>query len=63
VPHRYSPGHPGQELTSPPTARCCADIPGSQLAEERHARELAWDRGLIFGLIRLGSPAFISIHI
>jgi hypothetical protein len=63
VPQWCSPGHPGQELTSPPTARCRADIPGSQLAEERHVRELGWDRGLIFGLIRLRSPAFISIHI
>jgi hypothetical protein len=63
VPQRYSPGHPGQELTSPPTARCRADIPGSQLAEERHVRELGWDRGLIFGLIHLRSPAFIGVQI
>jgi hypothetical protein len=62
-PQRYSPGHPGQELTSPPTARCHADIPESQLAKERHIRELEWDRGLIFGLIRLRSPSFIGVRI
>ena len=63
VPQRYSPGHPGQELTSPPTARCHGDIPGSQLAEERHVRELGGDCGLIFGLIRLRSSSFIGVRI
>jgi hypothetical protein len=63
APQRYPPGHPGQELTSPPTARCRADIPGSQLGEKRHVRELGWDRGLTFGLIRLRSPTFIGIQI
>jgi hypothetical protein len=30
---------------------------------ERHVREPRWDRGLIFGLIRLRSPKFIGIQI
>src|SRR5947209_20498911 len=31
----------------------------SPVRSQRHVRELRWDRGLIFGLIRLGSPTFI----
>jgi hypothetical protein len=60
MPQRYLPDHSGRELTSPPPARCRADIPGTQLTEERHVHERGWDRGLIFGLIRLRSLAFLA---
>jgi hypothetical protein len=35
----------------------------SPVRSERHVRELRWDRGLIFGLIRLRSPTFIGVRI
>ena len=56
MPQWYSPDHSGRELTSPPTAQCRAELPGTQLAEERHVRERGWDRGLI----RLRSLAFLA---
>jgi hypothetical protein len=35
----------------------------SPVRSERHGRELRWDCGLIFGLIRLRSPTFIGVRI
>ncbi len=35
----------------------------SPVQSERHVREPRWDRGLIFGLIRLRSPTFIGVRI
>jgi hypothetical protein len=35
----------------------------SPVRSERHVHEPRWDRGLIFGLIRLRSPTFIGVRI
>jgi hypothetical protein len=35
----------------------------SPVQSERHVRGPRWDRGLIFGLIRLRSPTFIGVRI
>jgi hypothetical protein len=49
-------------------AHCCLRLRSRRLRRrpcpvKRHVREPWWDRGLIFGLIRLRSPTFIGVRI
>jgi hypothetical protein len=62
-PDRKTRPHPGRAAgcgrASPMTTEQKASSP-SPVRSERHVRELRWDRGLIFGFIRLRSPTFIG---
>jgi hypothetical protein len=60
---RHDPGQPacsGRAL--PVTTEQKVSLP-CPVQSERHVREPRWGRGLIFGLIRLRSPAFIGVRI
>src|SRR5947199_2031575 len=61
--HRLNPGQiagTGGVLLATTEQKASSPSP---VRSERHVRELRWDRGLIFRLIRLRSPTFIGVRI